>query len=224
MDEILVRAGIFHGVEPSAVAALTEQLQPETFPSRHRVFDEGEPGDRLYIVTAGKIKLGRRSPDGRENLLAIVGPSDMFGELAIFDPGPRTASATTLTEVRAVSMGRGALMTWIEKRPEIAEQLLRVLARRLRRTNDNLADLIFTDVPGRVAKALLQLAQRFGTQEAGALRVTHDLSQEEIAQLVGASRETVNKALADFAHRGWLRVEGKTVLIADPERLARRAR
>ena len=105
------------------MASLAEQLQPEAFPSRHRVFDEGEPGDRLYIVTAGKIKLGRRSPDGRENLLAIVGPSDMFGELAIFDPGPRTASATTITEVRAVSMGRGALMTWIEKRPEIAEQL-----------------------------------------------------------------------------------------------------
>ena len=113
---------------------------------------------------------------------------------------------------------------WIADRPEIAEQLLRVLARRLRRTNNNLADLIFTDVPGRVAKQLLQLAQRFGTQEGGALRVTHDLTQEEIAQLVGASRETVNKALADFAHRGWIRLEGKSVLISDSERLARRAR
>src|SRR3546814_9058219 len=98
-------------------------------------------------------------------------------------------------------MDRDALKAWIQQRPEIAEQLLRVLARRLRRTNNTLADLIFTDVPGRVAKALLQLAQRFGTQEGGALRVTHDLTQEEIAQLVGASRETVNKALADFAPR-----------------------
>lgn len=153
-----------------------------------------------------------------------MGPSDMFGELSIFDPGPRTSTATTVTEVRAVSMDRDALKAWIQQRPEIAEQLLRVLARRLRRTNNTLADLIFTDVPGRVAKALLQLAQRFGTQEGGALRVTHDLTQEEIAQLVGASRETVNKALADFAHRGWLRLEGKSVLISDSERLARRAR
>ena len=87
-----------------------------------------------------------------------------------------------------------------------------------------LADLIFTDVPGRVAKQLLQLAQRFGTQEGGALRVTHDLTQEEIAHLVGASRETVNKALADFAQRGWIRLEGKSVLISDSERLVRRAR
>ena len=119
-------------------------------------------------------------------------------------------------------MDRTALREWIGKRPEIAEQLLRVLARRLRRTNNMLADLIFTDVPGRVAKSLLQLARQFGSQEAGLLRVTHDLTQEEIAQLVGASRETVNKALADFAHRGWLRLEGKSVLILEPERLARR--
>jgi CRP/FNR family transcriptional regulator, cyclic AMP receptor protein len=153
-----------------------------------------------------------------------MGPSDIFGELAVFDPGPRTSSATTITEVHAVSMDRDALRAWIADRPEIAEQLLRVLARRPRRTNDNLADLIFTDVPGRVAKQLLALAQRFGTQEDGAVRVTHDLTQEAIAQLVGASRETVNKALADFAHRGWIRLEGKSVLICDSERLAGRAR
>jgi len=222
-DEILARAEMFQGVEPSAVSALTKQLQPVDFPRGHTVFAEGEPGDRLYIVISGKVKIGRRSPDDRENLLTIMGPSDMFGELSIFDPGPRTSSATTITEVRAVSMDRDALRAWIADRPEIAEKLLRVLARRLRRTNNNLADLIFTDVPGRVAKQLLQLAQRFGTQESDALRVTHDLTQEEIAQLVGASRETVNKALADFAHRGWIRLEGKSVLISDSERFARRA-
>jgi CRP/FNR family transcriptional regulator, cyclic AMP receptor protein len=88
----------------------------------------------------------------------------------------------------------------------------------------NLADLIFTDVPGRVAKQLLLLAQRFGTQEDGALRVTHDLTLEEIAELVGASRESVNKALADFAQRGWIRLDVKTVRICDSERLARRAK
>ena len=224
VDRVLARAGMFQGVEPSAVSALTAELHPVDFRSGHTVFAEGEPGDRLFVVISGKVKIGRRSPDGRENLLNIIGPSDMFGELSIFDPGVRTSSATTITEVRAVSMDRDALRAWIADRPEIAEQLLRVLARRLRRTNNNLADLIFTDVPGRVAKQLLQLAQRFGTQEGGALRVTHDLTQEEIAQLVGASRETVNKALADFAHRGWIRLEGKSVLISDSERLAARAR
>ena len=224
MEETLARAGIFQGVEPAAAEALASTLEAVEFPRGHVVFAEGEPGDRLYIILSGKVKLGRKSPDGRENLLGIFGPSDMFGELSIFDPGPRTSTATTVTEVRLTSMDRPALRQWIATRPEIAEQLLRVVARRLRRTNGMLADLIFTDVPGRVAKALLQLAQRFGSQEAGMLRVTHDLTQEEIAQYVGASRETVNKALADFAHRGWLRLEGKSVLIMDPERLARRAR
>jgi len=146
------------------------------------------------------------------------------GELSVFDPGPRTSSAITITAVQAVSMERAALRAWIAERPQIAEQLLRVPARRLCRTNNNLADLILTDVPGRVAKQLLALAQRFGTQEDAGLRVTHDLTQLEIAQLVGASRETVNKALADFAHRGWIRLEGKSVLISDSERLAHRAR
>ncbi len=224
MDEVLAHAGIFQGVDPNAAEELAAALEPVAFPRGHVIFSEGELGDRLYIVTAGKVKIGRRSPDGRENLLTIFGPSDMFGELSIFDPGPRTSTATTVTEVRGYTMDRAALREWITKRPDIAEQLLRVVARRLRRTNNMLADLIFTDVPGRVAKALLQLAQRFGSQEAGLLRVTHDLTQEEIAQLVGASRETVNKALADFAHRGWLRLEGKSVLILEPERLARRAR
>lgn len=130
MDEILARAGIFQGVEPSAIAALTKQLQPVDFPRGHTVFAEGEPGDRLYIIISGKVKIGRRAPDGRENLLTIMGPSDMFGELSIFDPGPRTSSATTITEVRAVSMDRDALRSWIADRPEISEQLLRVLARR----------------------------------------------------------------------------------------------
>jgi CRP/FNR family transcriptional regulator, cyclic AMP receptor protein len=224
VDETLARAGIFQGVEPAAAEALAQSLETVEFPRGHVIFAEGEPGDRLYIIQTGKVKIGRKSPDGRENLLAIMGPADMFGELSIFDPGPRTSTVTTVTEVRAVCMDRGALREWIAKRPEIAEQLLRVLARRLRRTNNMLADMIFTDVPGRVARALLQFAQRFGSQEAGLLRVTHDLTQEEIAQYVGASRETVNKALADFAHRGWLRLEGKSVLILDPERLARRAR
>jgi CRP-like cAMP-binding protein len=224
VDETLARAGIFQGIDPTAVEALSSALEPVEFPRAHVIFAEGEPGDRLYIIVSGKVKIGRRSGDGRENLLAVFGPSDMFGELSIFDPGPRTSTATTVTEVRAVTMDRAALHEWIGKRPEIADQLLRVIARRLRRTNNMLADLIFTDVPGRVAKALLQLAQRFGSQEAGMLRVTHDLTQEEIAQLVGASRETVNKALADFAHRGWLRLEGKSVLILEPDRPARRAR
>jgi len=224
VQDILSRAGIFQGVDPVAVQNLIEQMETVRFPRGTTIFDEGEPGDRLYIITSGKIKLARHAPDGRENLLTVMGPSDMFGELSIFDPGPRTSSAVCVTEVTAATMNSEMLKQWVGDHPAIAQQLLRVLARRLRRTNANLADLIFTDVPGRVAKTLLQLANRFGSQEGGALRVNHDLTQEEIAQLVGASRETVNKALATFMHRGWIKLEGKSVLIVDTEHLARRAR
>ncbi|WIM67934.1 CRP-like cAMP-activated global transcriptional regulator GlxR [Corynebacterium breve] len=224
VQETLSRAGIFQGVDPVAVQNLTKDMESVRFPRGATIFDEGEPGDRLYIIISGKVKLARHASDGRENLLSVMGPSDMFGELSIFDPGPRTSSAVCVTEVQAATMNSDLLKKWIDEHPSISQQLLRVLARRLRRTNASLADLIFTDVPGRVAKTLLQLANRFGQQEGGALRVNHDLTQEEIAQLVGASRETVNKALATFAHRGWIRLEGKSVLIVDTEHLAKRAR
>lgn len=224
MDEVLARSGLLQDVDTASAEALAAQFEYVEATRGQIIFHEGELGDSLYIVLSGKIKLGRRSADGRENLVAIMGPSDQFGELSVFDPGPRTATAVAVVDSRLARMSKPALQRWITDRPEIAERLLRVLARRLRRTNNMLADLIFTDVPGRVAKQLLQLASRFGSMDGGQLRVTHDLTQEELAQLVGASRETVNKALADFASRGWLRLEGKGVVILDRERLSRRAR
>ena len=223
IDEVLARSGIFRRVVPSALSALTERLQPVDFPSGHTVYTEGDPGDRMYIIISGKVKIGRDSRDGGEDLLVVLGPSDMFGEISTFDAGPRTSRATTITEVRAVPIGRDTLRALMFDNPAIAEQLLRVLARRVRRTT-SLADLIYTDVPGRVAKRLLQLAHRFGVQEDGALRVTHDLTDEEMGQLVGASPETVNNALADFAHRGWIRLDDTSVLVSESEQLGRRAR
>ena len=224
MDEVLARSGIFQGVDADAAEVLAKEMDYIEARKGEVIFSEGEPGDSLYIVLSGKIKLGRRTADGRQNLVSVLGPSDMLGELSLFDPGPRTATATAVTDARLARLRKTALRPWLTNRPEIAEQLLRVLARRLRRTNDALADLIFTDVPGRVAKNLLQMAGRFGNRDGGVLRVTHDLTQEELAQLVGASRETVNKALADFASRGWMRLEPRSVVILDLDRLQRRAR
>jgi CRP-like cAMP-binding protein len=193
-------------------------------PRGQSVFQEGEPGDRLYVIGSGKVKLGRRSNDGRENLLSILGPAEMFGELSLFDPGPRTATATAVADAVLFELSHNELIGWLEKYPAVAKHLLEALARRLRRTNEALADLVFADVPGRVAKALLDLSTRFGQPVEDGLRVAHDLTQEELAQLVGASRETVNKALADFASRGWVRREGRAIVLLDIDRLERRAR
>jgi len=205
------------------VGTFPKHLRPIHFPRAKVIFVEGEPGRCLYIILSGKVKIGRYSPDGRENLLSVLGPADMFGELSIFDPAPYDCNATAVTEVRAVQVDRDTLHAWIAKRPDIAVQLLADIARRLRHTSNDFTDHMFTDVPGRVAKQLLRLGRRFGVQEDGALRVTHDLTQDELAGLAGSSRETVNKALAVFARRGLIRVEGKSVVIIDADQLARRA-
>lgn len=223
-DEVLLSAPLFEGLDEVSAGHLRDAMTRRTIPRGHVVFREGQPGDRLFVVLDGKVKISRSASDGRENMLALLGPGELFGELSLFDPGPRTATATALTDATLASLDHEELRPWLRARPEVGEQLLAALAQRLRRTNAAMADLVFSDVPGRVAKALLDLAGRFGSETADGTRVQHDLTQEELAQLVGASRETVNKALADFATRGWLRLDGRSVVLMNRDRLARRAR
>jgi CRP/FNR family cyclic AMP-dependent transcriptional regulator len=223
-EDVVLSAPLFANMDRDQTRVLQASLTPLELPRGEVLFHEGERGDRLYVIERGKIKLGRRSNDGRENLLAVLGPGEMFGELSLFDPGPRTATATVVADARLQELGHPDLVAWLQSNPTVAKHLLQALARRLRRTNEALADLVFSDVPGRVAKSLLDLSTRFGEQVDDGLRVAHDLTQEELAQLVGASRETVNKALADFAARGWVRREGRAVVLLDVDRLERRAR
>jgi CRP/FNR family transcriptional regulator, cyclic AMP receptor protein len=224
VDDVLAGTPLFSALDPQGAEALRVSLQEIRVAKGQELFREGEPGDHLYLILDGKVKLGHGSPDGRESLMAILGPGEMFGELSLFDPGLRTSTATALTEANVLALGNEQLMPLLEGRPEVAAALLQALARRLRRTNEAMADLVFSDVPGRVAKALMELGEKFGTLTPEGLLVTHDMTQEELAQLVGASRETVNKALAEFGHRGWIKLESRQVLITDVERLGKRAR
>src|SRR6266513_1425955 len=161
-EDVLSRAPLFEPLDDEGARALRAGVVDVQLARGDRLFDEGDAGDRLYVILDGKIKLTRAAPDGRENLLSVLGPGDMFGELSLFDPRPRTASATALTDTRLAAMAHDALRPWLTGRPEVAMHLLRALAQRLRRANDVMADLVFTDVPGRVARALLDLADRFG--------------------------------------------------------------
>ena len=222
--EVLKKAPLFAGLEDEAASALAAAMGTIKLNRGEVLFHEGDKEDRLYVVVSGKIKLGRSGSAGRENLLAILGPGQMFGELSLFDPGPRSSTATAVTACEIRTLEHDELMGWLGGRPEVALGLLGQLAARLRRANDVVADLVFSDVPGRVAKALLDLASRFGRTADDGVHVHHDLTQEELAQLVGASRETVNKALADFASRGWVRLEPRSVVLLDVDRLQRRAR
>ncbi len=222
--EVLKKAPLFAGLEDEAASALSSTMGTVRLNKGEVLFHEGDTGDRLYVVVSGKVKLGRSGSAGRENLLAVLGPGQMFGELSLFDPGPRSTTATAVTSCEIRTLEHDELMGWLAGRPEVARGMLGQLAARLRRANDVVADLVFSDVPGRVAKQLLELAQRFGDKRDDGVHVHHDLTQEELAQLVGASRETVNKALADFAARGWIRLEPRSVTILDVERVERRAR
>jgi len=224
VEGALRRSPLLDGLDDEDSRALRRQMSRVTLSRGQRLFNEGDAGDTLYVVLDGKMKLTRATADGRENLLSVIGPGEMFGELSLFDPRPRTSTATAVTDPVLASLKHEALMPWLRERPEVSLPILRAIAQRVRRANDTVADLVFTDVPGRVARNLLDLADRFGSQEPDGLQVHHDLNQRELAQLVGSSRETVNKALADFAARGWLRTSARSILILDAERLRKRAR
>ena len=224
-DDATVRqAPLFRGLDDGSAASLRGTMSPVKISKGNTLFKEGDEGDRLYVVLEGKLKLGTASGDGRENLLSILGPGEMFGELSLFDPQPRTSTATAVTDARLLALSHNQVIGLITAHPRVALELLERLAQRLRRSNEVLADLVFADVPGRVAKAIIDLGTRFGSQKEDGLHVNHDLTQEELAQLVGASRETVNKALADFASRGWVRLEPRAVVVMDYERLLKRGK
>jgi CRP-like cAMP-binding protein len=223
-QEVIRKAPLFTALDDVAAASLLANMVSVKISKGTILFAEGDGGDQLYVIAEGKLKLGTSSGDGRENLLSILGPGEMFGELSLFDPGPRTSTATAVTDAKLLSLGQEKLLPWLVENPKVSLQLLASLAQRLRRTNEAVGDLVFSDVPGRVAKALIDLGERFGKKTDEGLFVHHDLTQEELAQLVGASRETVNKALADFAGRNWLKLDGRAVLITDFERLSKRSK
>ena len=186
------------------------------------IFAEGDRDTCLYVIEKGRVRVGRHDGTERECLFTVLGPGDMFGEESMFDPGPRTSCATAMTDVAAISLEREVLMPLLLARPDVAQRFLRVMARRIRSTSSTITDTVYTDVAARVAKNLLGLAQRFGVQDHGAMRVPMDLTQEQFAHLVGSSRESVNKALCDFATRGWISLGKNTILIRESEPLATR--
>lgn len=225
MSEDVVRTiSVFNDLDDETYAAVRAAMTTANARRGEILFREGTPGDRFWVILSGKIKLGHTAADGRESLIAVLGPGEILGELSVYDPGVRTATATVLAPTSMLELEHNRFVQLLEEHPSLGRQLLASLAERLRKTNAALADLVFSDVPGRVAKALLDLAARFGRPVAQGIRVPHDLTQEELAQLVGASRETVNKSLAEFSSRGWIQLDGRAVVLLDLQRLEKRAR
>jgi len=223
-EQLLRSSPLFGGMDGANARSLIAMMTRRELAKGDVIFNEGDEGQALYVVVKGKVKMARTARDGRENLLGLLGVGDMLGELSVFDPGPRLSRAHAVEDSIIYELPKAVLDAWLDDHLEMSRHLLRALAQRIRRISNTMADLVFSDVPGRVAKAILDLGHRFGRMERGHVTVRHGLTQEELAQLVGASRETVNKALADFASRGWIDVHIGSVEVYEPERLRARSR
>jgi CRP-like cAMP-binding protein len=181
------------------------------------LFSQGDPAQELFVVAEGRIAIATRSTDGRESMVAVLEAGALFGELGLFDDEPRSADARALTDSVVVALAYDEVRAMLQARPEFLWVIVRLLARRLRATDEALADAVFLDVPARTAKRLLELA---GADNEFQLPMT----QEDLAGLVGASRERVNKALAMFTRLGWVEVTGRSrYRILDREALELRA-
>ncbi len=219
MDDIELLAGsdLFSSFDEGELRLLATEARSLECDRNVEIFEEGDPAHELFVVRRGRVAIGRRSFDGRESLVALMEPGDLFGEMALFDEGDRSASARALESSELLRLPYGVVRQVLDHRPQLLWEVVGLLARRLRTTDSALADAVFLDVTGRTAKRLLELA---GEADAFQLPIT----QEELAGLVGASRERVNKALAAFVRLGWVEQMDRTYRIVQRDRLAQRAR
>jgi len=219
MDDavLLARSDLFSAFDAAGLARVLTGVRHMRCERNHTLFHEGDEADELFVVRSGRIAIGRRSPDGRESLVALMEAGDLFGEMPLFDRQNRSASARALEPSELLAIPFPLVKECLDSRPELLWNVVGLLANRLRSTDSALADAVFLDVTGRTAKRLLELA---GDAPEFVLPIT----QEELAGLVGASRERVNKAIAAFIRLGWIEQTDRRYRIMQRDRLSQRAR
>jgi len=214
---LLDTTDLFAPLPPEVLDELRSHATLRTLSRNQVLFRKGEASDALYVIDQGRIAIATQSGDGRETVLAVLEDGALFGELPLFDEVPRSADARSLTDTTVIELGYEPVRSVLRERPELLWVIVRLLVQRLRATDEALSDAVFLDVPARTAKRLLELA---GEQD----RFTLPVTQEELAAIVGASRERVNKAISLFVRLGWLEIEGRSSYrIHDRDALADRA-
>jgi CRP/FNR family cyclic AMP-dependent transcriptional regulator len=217
-EDVLARTDFFADASPDAlreVAAAGHELQ---LVRGDVLFNEGDPPESLYLVLSGRLAIALANPiDRRESVVALMESGDLFGEMGMLDDGPRSAMARALEPTGVLAIPYPPVLTMFDENPKLLWNVSRLLAQRIRVTDEALADSVFLDVTGRTAKRLLELAD--GTDE-----FTLPVTQEELAGMVGASRERVNKAIASFIRLGWLEQNDRSYRITQRDRLELRAR
>jgi CRP/FNR family cyclic AMP-dependent transcriptional regulator len=215
--ELLGTVELFKDFEGDALTDLVAAAERRSFSRGGVLFTEGDEGTELFVVASGRIAIANRSSDGRESVMALMERGDLFGEMAFFDGRPRSAEARALEASSVLAIPYEPLRAIYEAKPELLWSVVEMLAIRLRVTDEQLADSVFLDVTGRTAKRLLELA---GDADEFSLPIT----QEELAGMVGASRERVNKAIASFVRLGWIEQADRRYRITNREQLSLRAR
>lgn len=210
----------FLAILPEAeIAWLAERARPRGYRAGTTIFHRDDPGGALHVINSGLVKLTLPSAEGREVTVGILGAGDFFGELALLDGGPRSASAVALEGVETLTLDRAPFIAMLERQPQVATALLGVLGERLRRTDELIQDILFLDLPGRLAKQLLALADERGVKTPEGIRIALRLNQTELASMIGATRESVNRCLNAFAARGIVGLDRDTITLRTPEQL-----
>jgi CRP/FNR family transcriptional regulator, cyclic AMP receptor protein len=212
---------IFVGLTDAQLAALAPSLHHRAFPARTVVFHQGEPGHALFIIIQGKVRVYLTSAAGQELTADILSAGEVFGEMALLGEHPRSASVATLTDTHMLQLARADFHRYIRAYPEIALSILAVLADRLRATTAFAAELVFNDLHGRLARALLTLAARHGVRRDSAIYLDVALTQADVAGLVGSTRESVNRVLGVFRDHGLVTVEGTRITVLRADELER---
>jgi CRP/FNR family cyclic AMP-dependent transcriptional regulator len=184
-------------------------------PARTVIFQKGDPGSSMMAVIRGKVKICTQSIDGKELVLNLINRGGLFGEIALLDGEPRTADAVALEETDLLVLERARFQPFLSERPDLALRLISVLCKRLRQTSEHLEDTMFFEAPSRLARSLLRLAEAFGKVEDGGTRLDIKLSQQQLGNLVGVSRESVNKQLGEWQRGGLIDFAGGIITLRD---------
>jgi len=216
------QVSFFADLPEEEIQALASVAKRRTFRSGEVIFHRDDPGQVLYMIKDGKVKICIISPDGQEVSLAVLGKGEYFGEFALLDGLPRSADAVALERVECHTLQRSDFHNAILKHPKIAILVLEALSKRLRNTDQMVEDLIFLDVYGRVAKKLLELAEAHGIKADDGVRIDVRLTQQELASMVGASRESVNKVLGYFTDKNFISTDKHRITLHRMADLKRR--
>ena len=223
--EALSRCRLFAGMNGESLAVIARTLRARRFRRVEVLFHEGDPGDALLVVVSGAVKVVVPSEDGGEAILATLRRGDFLGELAVLDGAPRSASAVALEATEALALPRDQFLGLVASEPAIRDALLASLSHELRRLTTHVAELHFLDLTGRLAARLTRLAQDSGEVLAdGSIRLDAPLTQTDLASMIGATRQSVNKLLGEFEADGLLLMERDSILVPNLDRLSRAAR